>query len=54
MMTAAKQRRELAKMSDWQLQDIGIDRAEALAEASRPAWDLPHAQVAPMRGTFLC
>lgn len=32
------QRRNLAQMTDWQLQDIGISRQDADAEASRWLW----------------
>ena len=38
---AWRQRRALARLDDAALQDIGISRAEALTEASRPAWDVP-------------
>ncbi|MCG6857716.1 MAG: DUF1127 domain-containing protein [Salaquimonas sp.] len=31
-------RRELARLSDQQLDDIGITRADALREAGRPIW----------------
>ncbi len=34
----ARQRRQLAELSDRQLADIGISRAEARAEAQRPFW----------------
>ncbi len=34
----ARQRRQLAELSDRQLADIGISRAEACAEAQRPFW----------------
>ncbi|MEH6567361.1 MAG: DUF1127 domain-containing protein [Halopseudomonas sp.] len=33
------ERRLLASLSDGQLKDIGISRAEALQEADRPFWD---------------
>ena len=32
------QRRTLAQMTDWQLRDIGISRAEADAEAGKWCW----------------
>jgi uncharacterized protein YjiS (DUF1127 family) len=32
-------RRQLAEMDDRMLSDIGISRADAWAEASRPFWD---------------
>ena len=34
----ARQRRQLVELSDRQLADIGISRAEACAEAQRPFW----------------
>lgn len=36
-----QQRRALATMDDRQLQDIGVSRTDALAEAARPVWDVP-------------
>jgi uncharacterized protein YjiS (DUF1127 family) len=36
-----QQRRALATMDERQLRDIGVTRAEALAEAARPVWDAP-------------
>lgn len=35
------QRRALAQLDDATLRDIGITRAEALAEAKRRVWDVP-------------
>lgn len=40
-LAVAHQRHKLARLSDHQLADIGISRAEALAEAHRPFWDVP-------------
>lgn len=40
MVHARRTRRLLAEMDDRMLADIGLDRGQALAEASRPAWDL--------------
>ena len=37
----ARERRQLAEMSDWMLKDIGISRADADREASRHFWDDP-------------
>ena len=34
----AKQRRQLAEMTQWQLRDIGIDPIAAEAEAERSSW----------------
>ncbi len=34
----AAQRRTLAQLTDWQLQDIGISRGEADAEAGKWRW----------------
>jgi uncharacterized protein YjiS (DUF1127 family) len=38
-MAVARQRRELLEMDERGLKDIGITRADALAEAARPFWD---------------
>ncbi|MEM7178813.1 MAG: DUF1127 domain-containing protein [Pseudomonadota bacterium] len=43
MFSVMEERRRLAEMSDAQLDDIGITRAEALREARRPFWNLPAA-----------
>lgn len=40
MLRAIRTRRELAEAESWMLRDIGISRAEALAEAKRAPWDL--------------
>ena len=37
----ARSRRALAQLDNAQLNDIGLTRAEAEAEARRPAWDAP-------------
>ena len=37
-----RQRRKLAQLDDAALEDIGITRAEAQAEADRFFWDAPH------------
>jgi len=37
----ARQRRELARLSDEMLKDIGISRVDALRESKRPFWDEP-------------
>lgn len=34
-------RRRLAELDDHMLRDIGVNRAEALAEANRKGWDAP-------------
>jgi uncharacterized protein YjiS (DUF1127 family) len=36
-----RQRARLATLDDRMLRDIGLTRAEAEAEATRPAWDVP-------------
>ncbi|NOD61977.1 MULTISPECIES: DUF1127 domain-containing protein [unclassified Ruegeria] len=36
-----RQRRELAQLDDAALEDIGVTRAEASAEARRLFWDAP-------------
>ncbi|WP_208347544.1 DUF1127 domain-containing protein [Pseudaestuariivita rosea] len=40
MLAVMKSRRELAKLSDYELKDIGLTRAEATKEARRPFWDI--------------
>jgi len=40
MLRAIVTRRQLARMDDRMLKDIGISRAEALAEAGRAPWDI--------------
>jgi uncharacterized protein YjiS (DUF1127 family) len=37
----ARSRHRLAHLDDHLLRDIGLDRAEALAEAAKPLWDAP-------------
>lgn len=36
-----RQRRDLARLDDRALEDIGLSRAQADAEARRPIWDAP-------------
>lgn len=36
-----RDRQRLAALDDHTLADIGVSRAEALAEARRPIWDVP-------------
>jgi uncharacterized protein YjiS (DUF1127 family) len=36
-----RQRRQLLAMSDHMLHDLGLSRADAEGEATRPFWDLP-------------
>jgi len=33
-----RQRRQLAALSDWQLRDIGLGRADVEAEITQPFW----------------
>ncbi len=40
-LDTAKQRRDLSRLSETQLKDIGITRVDALREASKPFWMLP-------------
>ena len=40
----ARQRRSLLELDDRLLKDIGITRADAEREASRPFWDPAHAR----------
>lgn len=37
-----RQRRHLAALDAAALSDVGLTRAQAQNEASRPLWDLPH------------
>ncbi len=37
----SRSRRQLAALTDAQLADIGLSRAQAQAEAARPVWDAP-------------
>ncbi len=39
--TLHRSRRSLTRLDDRLLQDIGLTRAEAEAEAARPLWDAP-------------
>ncbi|MCW5752986.1 MAG: DUF1127 domain-containing protein [Alphaproteobacteria bacterium] len=38
LLACHRERRRLADMPDWQLADLGLDRAAARAEAQRPFW----------------
>ena len=38
MMELARQRRHLAALSDWQLKDIGLSRADVAAETGKSFW----------------
>ena len=40
-LRVSRERRSLARLSDHQLRDIGIDAETAATEAARPFWDLP-------------
>ncbi|RPE72067.1 uncharacterized protein YjiS (DUF1127 family) [Pacificibacter maritimus] len=40
--TVARQRKALAALDDHILDDIGVTRAQAEHESSRPAWDAPN------------
>jgi len=40
-LSTRAQRRKLGALDDAALLDIGLTRAEALAEAQRPLWDVP-------------
>jgi uncharacterized protein YjiS (DUF1127 family) len=37
-LARGRQRRQLAELEDHRLQDVGITREEALAEAGKPFW----------------
>lgn len=41
LLALIRQRRALARMDAAQLTDLGLTRAQALAEAARPVWDWP-------------
>ncbi len=41
MIGLARQRRALARLDDHMLDDIGVSRSQARAEAERPIWDAP-------------
>ncbi|MEZ5796698.1 MAG: DUF1127 domain-containing protein [Paracoccaceae bacterium] len=41
LLSLRRQRARLAQLDDRALRDIGITRAEAEAEARRPAWQAP-------------
>lgn len=41
MFAVRRQRAKLARLDDWMLRDIGISRADATREATRPIWDAP-------------
>lgn len=41
MLALFRQRHALARLDDAALADIGLSRADALAEANRPLWDAP-------------
>lgn len=41
LMSVYRQRRALARLDDAALKDMGITRADALAESRRHFWDLP-------------
>ena len=41
LLSVARSRRALSKLSDAALSDVGLTREEALEEASRPFWDAP-------------
>lgn len=49
--TLARQRRALARLDRRMLKDIGLSRADALAESVRPFWDDPLKKVEARRGT---
>jgi len=38
---AQRQRRQLKKLDNISLRDIGLTREEAIKEAARPIWDVP-------------
>lgn len=40
-MSVARERRALMRLDDGTLKDIGLSRADAYREGTRPWWDLP-------------
>ena len=46
----SRQRQQLRHLSQEQLEDVGIARADARREAKRAFWDLPQAQLATLSG----
>ena len=40
-LETARQRRQLAALSDYMLRDLGLTRAHAEQEAARPFWEVP-------------
>ena len=40
-MTAWSSRRELERLDDRMLKDLGLSRAQAMFEAQRAPWDMP-------------
>lgn len=40
-LSLRRQRKALARLDDRLLDDVGLDRDAALAEAARPVWDVP-------------
>lgn len=41
-VTLRTQRQHLLSLDDARLCDIGLTREQAMAEAARPLWDVPH------------
>ena len=41
MIAVRRQRHELGAAPDYLLEDIGVTKAQAQAEAKRPVWDVP-------------
>ncbi|MCB1833484.1 MAG: DUF1127 domain-containing protein [Geminicoccaceae bacterium] len=44
MWQTARERKELAKLDDRALADLGLTLADARRESRRPFWDLPRRQ----------
>jgi uncharacterized protein YjiS (DUF1127 family) len=40
-LVVRRERRNLLRLNDQTLKDLGVGRGDAYAEASRPFWDLP-------------
>jgi len=41
LVALSRQRRDLKRLDDRALADIGVSREDAIAEANRPVWDAP-------------
>jgi uncharacterized protein YjiS (DUF1127 family) len=42
VLAVRKQRKDLARLEDHELGDLGLNKPIALSEAQRKLWDVPH------------